>query len=132
MGMAEAVIVKLGQQPALRVPSIGAVRRYAGPEPNPLQAGRELGVDTVLDGSLLRADGRLRVSARLLDVAYRNGALGAAVGHSVDGRLHGAGRDGGGGDARAGADAGRRRAGQPEAADERRRLRAAICARATS
>ena len=38
------------------------------PLPDPLQAGRELGVDTVLDGSLLRADGRLRVSARLLDV----------------------------------------------------------------
>jgi DNA-binding winged helix-turn-helix (wHTH) protein/TolB-like protein len=68
MGMAEAVIVKLAQQPALRVPSIGAVRRYAGPGPNPLQAGRELGVETVLDGSLQRANGRLRVTARLLDV----------------------------------------------------------------
>jgi DNA-binding winged helix-turn-helix (wHTH) protein/TolB-like protein len=68
MGMAEAVIVKLGQQPALRVPSLGAVRRYAGLGPNPLQAGRELGVDTVLDGSLQRSNGRLRVSARLLDV----------------------------------------------------------------
>ena len=69
LGMAEAVIVKLGQQPSLRVPSIGAVRRYAGLEPNPLQAGRELGVETVLDGSLQRANDRLRVSARLLDVA---------------------------------------------------------------
>ena len=68
MGLAESVIVKLGQRQGLRVPSIGAVRRYAGPAPNPRQAGRELGVDTVLDGSLLRADGRLRVSARLLDV----------------------------------------------------------------
>lgn len=68
LGMAEAVIVKLGQHQALRVPSISAVRRYAGLEPNPLQAGRELGVDTVLDGSLQRANGRLRVSARLLDV----------------------------------------------------------------
>ncbi len=67
IGMAEAVIVKLGQQ-RLRVPSIGAVQRYAGREPDPLRAGRELGVDTVLDGSLQRADGRLRVSVRLLDV----------------------------------------------------------------
>jgi DNA-binding winged helix-turn-helix (wHTH) protein/TolB-like protein len=68
MGMAETVIVKLAQQPGLRVPSIGAVRRYAGLEPNSLQAGRDLGVETVLDGSLQRANGRLRVSARLLDV----------------------------------------------------------------
>ena len=68
MGMAEAVIVKLGRQQALRVPSIGAVRRYAGLGHDPLQAGRELGVEAVLDGSLQRANGRLRVSARLLDV----------------------------------------------------------------
>ena len=68
MGMAEAVIVRLGQRQGLRVPSINAVRRYRGADPNPLQAGRELGVDTVLDGRLMHADGRLRVSARLLDV----------------------------------------------------------------
>ena len=68
MGMAEAVIVKLGQRRALRVPPISAVRRYGDAASNPLQAGRELGVDTVLDGSLLGADGRLRISARLLDV----------------------------------------------------------------
>jgi TolB-like protein/DNA-binding winged helix-turn-helix (wHTH) protein/tetratricopeptide (TPR) repeat protein len=68
VGMAEAVIVKLGRQQGLRVPSIGAVQRYAGRERDPLRAGRELGVDSVLDGSLQRSDGRLRVSARLLDV----------------------------------------------------------------
>jgi DNA-binding winged helix-turn-helix (wHTH) protein/TolB-like protein/tetratricopeptide (TPR) repeat protein len=68
MGLAESVIGKLGQRQGLRVPSISAVRRYGGSAPNPRQAGRELGVDTVLDGSLLRAEGRLRVSARLLDV----------------------------------------------------------------
>jgi len=68
LGMTEAVIVKLGQLEALRVPSISAVRRYAGPDPNPLHAGQELGVEAVLDGSLLRANDRLRVSARLLDV----------------------------------------------------------------
>jgi TolB-like protein/DNA-binding winged helix-turn-helix (wHTH) protein len=68
LGMTEAIIVKLARHGALRVPSISAVRRYAGPDPNPLQAGRELGVDTVLEGSLQRADDRLRVSVRLLDV----------------------------------------------------------------
>jgi TolB-like protein len=68
LGIAEAVIVKLGRLEQLRVPSMSAVRRYAGPDRNPLSAGREMGVEAVLDGSLLYANGSLRVSARLLDV----------------------------------------------------------------
>ena len=53
--------------PGLRVPSISAVRRYAGVAPNPLQAGRELGVETVLDGkpaALERPPARLGAAAR--------------------------------------------------------------------
>jgi TolB-like protein/DNA-binding winged helix-turn-helix (wHTH) protein len=68
VGMAEAVIIQLGQLKQLRVPSIGAVQRYATLDPDPLVAGRELGVEAVLDGSLQRLDSNVRVSARLLDV----------------------------------------------------------------
>jgi TolB-like protein/DNA-binding winged helix-turn-helix (wHTH) protein/Tfp pilus assembly protein PilF len=68
VGMAETIIIKLGQLKQLRVPSINAVRRYATLEPDPLVAGRELGVEAVLDGTLLRQDANVRVSARLLDV----------------------------------------------------------------
>jgi TolB-like protein/DNA-binding winged helix-turn-helix (wHTH) protein len=68
VGMAEAVIIKLGQLEQLRVPSINAVRHYATLDPDPLVAGRQLGVEAVLDGSLLRLDSNVRVSARLLDV----------------------------------------------------------------
>jgi DNA-binding winged helix-turn-helix (wHTH) protein/TolB-like protein/tetratricopeptide (TPR) repeat protein len=68
LGMTEAVIVKLGQIQELRVPSLTAVRRFDGPDP--LQAGRELQVDAVLDASLQRVEGSLRVSARLLDVRF--------------------------------------------------------------
>ena len=68
LGMAEAVIVKLGQLSSLRVPSTNAVRRYAATDADPLAAGRELGVESVLEGSLLRVGEELRVSARLLDV----------------------------------------------------------------
>jgi TolB-like protein len=46
-----------------------AVRRFAGVDQDPIAAGRALGVDTVLDGSIQRQDDRLRVSARLLRVA---------------------------------------------------------------
>jgi DNA-binding winged helix-turn-helix (wHTH) protein/TolB-like protein len=67
-GMAEAVIIKLGQLKDLRIPSLSTVQRHAARESDPLAAGRALGVEAVLDGTLLRADGSLRVSARLLDV----------------------------------------------------------------
>jgi DNA-binding winged helix-turn-helix (wHTH) protein/TolB-like protein len=68
VGMAEAVIIKLGQVKDLRIPSISTVERNAAHDPDPLNAGRRSGVETVLDGTLLRAEGTLRVSARLLDV----------------------------------------------------------------
>jgi tetratricopeptide (TPR) repeat protein len=52
----------------LRVPSINAVQRYAKLDPDPRVAGRDLGVEAVLEGSLLRLNGNVRLSARLLDV----------------------------------------------------------------
>src|SRR4029453_8661724 len=67
-GMAEAVIIRLGQVKDLRFPSLGTVQRHAARDPDPLVAGRALGVDAVLDGTLMRANGQLRVSARLLEV----------------------------------------------------------------
>ena len=68
VGLAEAVIVRLGQLKQLRVPSINAVQRYAKLEVDSRTAGRDLGVDSVLEGSLLRVNGSVRLSARLLDV----------------------------------------------------------------
>ena len=68
VGLAEAVIVRLGQLKQLRVPSINAVQRYAKLDTDARVAGRELDVEAVLDGSLLRANGSVRLSARLLDV----------------------------------------------------------------
>lgn len=69
VGLAEAIIIRLGQVKQLRVPSIYAVQRYARLDPDPRVAGRELDVEAVLEGSLLRANGNVRLSARLLDVA---------------------------------------------------------------
>jgi TolB-like protein/DNA-binding winged helix-turn-helix (wHTH) protein len=68
VGLAEAVIIKLGRLKQLRVPSISAVQRYARSGADPLVAGRQLGVEAVLDGSLLRSNGNVRLSARLLHV----------------------------------------------------------------
>lgn len=68
VGLTEAVIVRLGRMPRLRVPSINAVQRYARLETDPREAGRELDVEAVLEGSLLRRDANVRLSARLLEV----------------------------------------------------------------
>lgn len=69
VGLTEAVIIRLGQLQRLRVPSIHAVQRYRRLPSDPRVAGRELDVESVLEGSLLRANGNVRLSARLLDVA---------------------------------------------------------------
>ncbi len=68
VALAEAVIVKLGELRQLRVPSIRAVQRYAKGDTDARVAGRELGVDALLEGTLLRRDGNVRLTARLIDV----------------------------------------------------------------
>ena len=68
VALAEAVIVKLGDLQQLRVPSIHAVQRYATRDTDARVAGRELGVETVLEGTLLRRNGTVRLTARLIDV----------------------------------------------------------------
>jgi TolB-like protein len=51
------------------VRSTGAVRRYVRSDVDPVAAGRELGVDAVLEGSIQSAAGRLRASMRMLRVS---------------------------------------------------------------
>lgn len=69
VGLTEAVIIRLGHLKRLRVPSIHAVQRYGRLHADPRAAGRELNVESVLEGSLFRANGNVRLSARLLDVS---------------------------------------------------------------
>ena len=67
--MTESLIAKLSALEGVVIHPLSSVRRYAAPDQDPLDAGRRLGAQAVLDGSLQRGDGKLRVSARLLDVA---------------------------------------------------------------
>ena len=69
MGMADTLILKLSGVENVRVRPLTAVRRYSAIEQDALAAGRELGVDTVLDGRLQIADDRIRASVELLNVA---------------------------------------------------------------
>ena len=69
LGMAESLISSLGQHGRETISPLSSVRRYGALDQDPISAGRELGVDTVLDGSLQRRGDRLRVAVRLLRVA---------------------------------------------------------------
>ena len=68
LGMADALISKLGDGEEIAVRPLSAIRRYDSPEQDSIAAGRELGVEVVLDGSLQTADDRIRVLARLVRV----------------------------------------------------------------
>ena len=69
LGMADALITRLGATKRLPVRSTGAVQRYAVAGLDPVVAGRELQVDAVLEGSIQTAGDRLRTSVRLLHVS---------------------------------------------------------------
>jgi len=68
LGMTESLISSLGRYSPQAISPLTSVRRYAALNQDALAAGRELGVDSVLDGSLQRRGDRLRVSVRLLRV----------------------------------------------------------------
>jgi DNA-binding winged helix-turn-helix (wHTH) protein/TolB-like protein len=65
-GMADALITRLSNSKRLRVRSTSAVLRYNNPAQDPLVAGRELGVDSVLDGKIQRNGSRVRVTVQLV------------------------------------------------------------------
>ena len=67
--MADALITRLGRTRQLLVRSTGAVQKYAVPDLDPMVAGRELQVDSVLEGSIQTAGDRLRTTVRLLRVS---------------------------------------------------------------
>jgi non-specific serine/threonine protein kinase len=68
-GIAEELINALNHVEGLRVASRAASFQFRGTAPDIEQVGRRLHVDTVLEGSVRRAEGRLRVTAELVDVS---------------------------------------------------------------
>jgi TolB-like protein/Tfp pilus assembly protein PilF len=69
LGLTDALITKLGSLKHLVIRPLGAVRGFADGTDDPLETGRRLKVDAVLEGSIQHSDGRLRVNARLLNTA---------------------------------------------------------------
>jgi eukaryotic-like serine/threonine-protein kinase len=68
-GMTEALITQLAKIEALKVMSRSAVMRYGTDRPPPSSIARELGVAMLVEGSVLLAGERVRITAQLVDGA---------------------------------------------------------------
>ena len=68
LGVADTLITKLSSLSQIIVRSTSAVRRYTDNEQDPVEAGRELGVDSVIEGSIQRSGERIRLTVRLVNV----------------------------------------------------------------
>ena len=66
LGIADTIIRGLSRSGAIGVRPLSAVRRYAKTDQDAVAAARELKTDAVLEGSVQRAAGKLRVSVNLL------------------------------------------------------------------
>ncbi len=66
LGFADALITSLGKFNEVRVISINAVSHYTDLEREPVEIGKNLDVDSVFDGTLQRANGKFRVTLRLI------------------------------------------------------------------
>ncbi len=65
-GMTDELITDLAKLPGLRVISRTSVMQYKGTHKSLTQIARELGVDAVMEGTVLRSGGRVRITAQLI------------------------------------------------------------------
>jgi hypothetical protein len=64
--MCDALITELSQIKKLRVISRTSVMQYKDKHESPAQIAEELGVDALVEGSVLRSEDRVRISAELV------------------------------------------------------------------
>lgn len=68
LGMADALITRLGNTGKIIVRPTSAIQKYAGEDLGPQAVGREQGVDAVLDGRIQREADRVRLTVQLIRV----------------------------------------------------------------
>lgn len=68
-GMTGELITQLGKVDALRVISRTSTMTYKGVHKSLAEIARELNVDAVIEGSVMRANGRVRITAQLIHAA---------------------------------------------------------------
>ncbi len=66
LGLADALIARLAGTGRIAVRPTATIRRFDGPDADPLEVARQLRVDAVVDGRYRKADSRLLVSVQLL------------------------------------------------------------------
>lgn len=66
LGMADTLIMRLGSMQQITVRPLSAVRKYMSLDQDAMEAGRQLQVEAVLDGSVQKSGDRVRVTARLV------------------------------------------------------------------
>jgi adenylate cyclase len=71
-GLTEQIITTISKTPKLLVIARNSTFTYKGKPVKVQQVGRELGVRYVLEGSVRRSEGRLRITAQLIDAATGN------------------------------------------------------------
>jgi DNA-binding winged helix-turn-helix (wHTH) protein/TolB-like protein/tetratricopeptide (TPR) repeat protein len=69
LGMADALILRLSDSEQFRIRPTSSIFRYAANDVDPLVAGKELGVDAILSGTVQRLGDRVRVTVALLNLA---------------------------------------------------------------
>src|SRR5262245_9958346 len=69
MGLADAIITRLSNLRQFIVRPTSAVTRYEGAQTDLLTAGREMGVDWILEGYMQQADERIRVTVQLVNTS---------------------------------------------------------------
>jgi DNA-binding winged helix-turn-helix (wHTH) protein/TolB-like protein/Flp pilus assembly protein TadD len=69
LGMADALITRLGNTGKVIVRPTSSIQRYAGGDVSPQAVGHEQGVDAVLDGRIQQQSGRVRLTVQLIRVS---------------------------------------------------------------
>ncbi len=111
-GMHEALISQLSQLGTVRVISRTSTEGYQTAGKSLPQVGAELGVDAIVEGSVLRADGRVRITVQLIhaasdshlwardyerdlqDIIGLQGEVARAIASEIDSRITGAAQGG--------------------------------------
>ena len=68
-GMTDALITDLAKMGSIRITSRASIMRYKGTKKGIKDIGRELNVDAIVEGTVLRSGDRVRITAQLIQVA---------------------------------------------------------------
>jgi TolB-like protein len=66
-GMTDELITNLAKISSLRIISRTSVMRYRDAHKSVPEIARELGVDGIVEGTVLRVDGKVRITAQLIE-----------------------------------------------------------------